>query len=184
MAEANGHDTVQTRDISAPVEFRLSPDAQARAKLASELGVSNIRKLTFTGRIAPDGTKDLILEADLGATVVQPCVVTFAPVTTRIDEPVLRHYLKEMPDLPEGDEIEMPEDETAEPLPREIHLAEVMAEALALAIPPWPRAAGVEPVEMSVTEAGKAAMTDDDTKPFASLKSLRDKLAKDDEDGA
>lgn len=184
MAEGNRHDPVQTRDITAPLEFHLSPDATARAGLASELDVSNIRKLTFKGRISPDGAHDLVLEADLGATVVQPCVVTFAPVTTRIDEPVVRHYLKNMPDLPEGDEIEMPEDETAEPLPREIHLAEVMAEALALAIPPWPRAAGVEPVEMSVTEPGKDAMTDDDVKPFAALKSLRDKLAKDDDSEA
>ena len=184
MADANGHDTVQTRDISAPVEFRLSPNAEVRAGLAKDLGVSNIRKLTFTGRISPDGANDLILEADLGATVVQPCVVTFAPVTTRIDEPVVRHYLKDVPDLPEGDEIEMPEDEAAEPLPREIHLAEVMAEALALAVPPWPRAAGVEPVEMSVTEPGKDAMTDDDVKPFAALKSLRDKLAENDDDEA
>ena len=53
--------------------------------------------------------------------------------------------------------------------------------ALALAIPPWPRAPGVEPVEMSVTEPGKEAMTNDDVKPFAALKSLRDKLANDDD---
>ena len=184
MADGYEHDPVQTRDISAPHGFQLSPGAEARAALAEELGISNLRKLTFKGRISPDGADDLVLEAALGATVVQPCVVTFAPVTTRIDEPVVRHYLKDMPDLPEGDEVEMPEDEKAEPLPREINLAEIMAEALALAIPPWPRAEGVDPVEMSVTEPGKDAMTDDDVKPFAALKSLRDKLADKDDDEA
>ena len=74
----------------------------------------------------------------------------------------------------------MPEDDTAEPLPRDIDLTRVMAEALALALPAFPRAEGVEPVDISVTEPGKTAMTDDDAKPFAGLKSLRDSM---DEDG-
>ncbi len=73
----------------------------------------------------------------------------------------------------------MPEDDSAEPLPVTIDLGEVMAEALALELPPWPRAEGVEPVEMSVTEPGKTPMTDDDAKPFAGLKALRDKLSDD-----
>ena len=51
-----------------------------------------------------------------------------------------------------------------------------MVEALALALPPWPRAEGVDAVALSVTEPGKQAMTDDDAKPFAALKSLRGNL--------
>ena len=33
-----------------------------------------------------------MLEADLGATVVQSCVVTLDPVTTRVEETALRRY--------------------------------------------------------------------------------------------
>ena len=171
---------LRTKDITRSQDFSLAPDAAARAALAEELGILGIRKLTFDGRIAPEGAEDLRLTARLGATVVQPCVVTLAPVTTRIDEDVTRHYLAEMPDAPDGDEVEIPEDDTAEPLPREIDLAQVMAEALALALPPWPRAEGVDPVEISVTEPGQSAMTDEDAKPFAALRSLRDKLGEDD----
>ena len=173
------HDTptiLRTQGITSPRAFDLAPDAVARAALAQDLGISAIRKLGFRGSVAPDGDDDLVLEAHLGATVVQPCVLTLDPVTTRIDETVTRRYLAHMPDLPEGDEIEMPEDDTAEPLPRTIDLLNVMAEALALALPAFPRADGVEPIDVSVTEPGKTPMTDDEAKPFAGLKSLRDRL--------
>ncbi|RZW07075.1 MAG: DUF177 domain-containing protein [Rhodobacteraceae bacterium] len=174
-------DTIlRTKDITKPTAFSLSPDAETRAALAEDLGITAIRKLTFSGEIAPDGPKDLILTARLGATVVQPCVVTLAPVTTRIDETATRSYRHDMPAVPEGEEVEMPEDETAEPLPIRIDLTTVMAEALALSLPDWPRAEGVEPVEISVSEPGKDPMTDNDVKPFAALKSLRDKLGEND----
>lgn len=173
------NDTIKTAAITRPHSFELVPDAEARADLAAALGISGIRKLRLAGSVAPLGEKDLTLEATLGATVVQDCVVTGAPVTTRIDEPVLRRYLAEM-DLPEGDEIEMPEDETAEALRDTLDLAEVMAEALALLLPPWPRADAVAPVNLTVTEPGKAPMSDDDAKPFAGLKALKDALEKKD----
>ena len=57
-----------------------------------------------------------------------------------------------------------------------------MEEALVLALPDWPRAEGVEPVDLTVTEPGVTPMTDDDAKPFAGLKSLRDRMAGEDGD--
>ena len=151
--------------------------ADARAALANDLGIRGIKKLTFSGDIQPDGSRDLRLKAVLGATIVQDCVVTGDPVTTRIDEEIERRYLSDMPDI-EDAEIEMPEDENADPMPVSLDLRDVMAEALSLALPPWPRADGVEPVDFSVTEPGKAPMTDEDTKPFAGLASLRESLEK------
>lgn len=161
--------------VTRTVPFELTPDAATRAALAEEMGILGIKKLTLKGEIAPDGKKDLVLTGHLGATVVQSCVVTLESVTTRIDEPVLRRYVAGY-EMPDEAEVEMPEDESIEPLPAEIDLEAVMAEALALNLPPWPRAEGVEPVEIAVTEPGKVPMTDDDAKPFAALKSLKDKL--------
>jgi len=43
--------------------------------IAEELGLSDLRKLRLQGRVFEDGT-DWVLDAQLGATVVQPCVVT------------------------------------------------------------------------------------------------------------
>jgi len=169
-----------TARITRPHPFALTPGAEEREALADNLEIRGIRKLVFRGSVAPAGDTDLELKAELGATVVQDCVVTGDPVVTRIDAKILRRYLADL-DEPEGDEVEMPEDETAEAMPSSIDLAQVMAEALALELPPWPRAEGVDPVDLSVTEPGKAPMTDDDARPFAGLRALRDKLSDDEE---
>ena len=113
----------------------------------------------------------------MGASVVQPCVATLAPVTTRLDVPVERSYLSELEDnFDEGGEEEMPEDDTVEPLPSELLLSLVAEEALALAAPDYPRAEGADLDVTRFTEPGKEAMSDEDAKPFAALKALRDKL--------
>jgi uncharacterized metal-binding protein YceD (DUF177 family) len=159
------------------VPFDLVPDADRLAALTEELDLLALKKVRFAGTLRPDGPRDWRLDATLGATVVQPCRVTLKPVTTRIDEPVTRRYLARWEE-PAKDEIEMPEDDSAEPLPETLVLGEVLAEALALALPPFPRAEDADEVSLSVTEPGKTAMTDDGAKPFAGLAHLRDKLEK------
>lgn len=162
-------------------DFALSPDTAGREAVAEALGIVAVKKLRFKGRIAPLGKRDWVLEGSLGATVVQECVVTLAPVTTRIDESVRRSYLTEMPDLGTG-EVEMPDDDTAELLPDEIDLGEVMLEALALALPPFPRAEGAGLGEAVFTEPGARPMSDDEAKAFSGLAGLRDALENKDED--
>ena len=164
---------------NAPTLFELTPDAEARAALAEDLGLSALRKLRFAGRITAQGKRDWLLEGELGATVVQPCVVTLEPVTTRIDTPVRRLFLAELPEdaAPEdAAEVELPEDENIEALGSWIDPGAVMAEALALALPLYPRAEGADLGEAVFTEPGKAPMRDEDTRPFAGLAGLRDAL--------
>jgi uncharacterized metal-binding protein YceD (DUF177 family) len=166
-----------------PAPFELVPDEEAIARLRDRLGLLGLRKLRFAGRLVPEGQRDWRLEADLGATVVQPCRVTLAPVTTRIDEPVVRRYLARW-DEPQGPEVEMPEDDTAEPRPETLDLSEVMAEALALALPPYPRSADADSGVTAITEPGKSPMTDDEARPFAGLAGLRDRLKEDGDEEA
>ena len=154
-----------------PIPFALAPEAEDRARIAAHLGILGIRKLRFSGRLLPEGRQDWRLQAELGATVVQECVVTLAPVTTRIDEPVERRYLAEVTP-PEAGEVEMPEDDTIEELPSTLDLVEVMAEALALALPPYPRAEGVELGEVVVTQPGAEPLTEERAKPFAGLRDV------------
>ena len=176
-------DTLRLTDLPnrAQTRFLQEPDGAARAALAEVLGIPGIRKLRFAGTLRPEGRRDWVLEGELGATVVQSCVVTLEPVTTRIDEPVLRRYVSEMPEFPEGAEVEMPEDDTIEPLPEIIDLAAVMVEALTLALPSFPRAPGAELGEAVFAAPGEVPMTDAEARPFAALASLRDALKKDDE---
>jgi uncharacterized metal-binding protein YceD (DUF177 family) len=162
------------------IEFEIVPGQDALDDLARRLDLLGLRKLRFAGHLRPDGPRDWRLDAQLGATVVQPCRVTLEPVTTRIDEPVVRRYLARW-EAPSEAEAEMPGDDTAEPLPETVDLAGVAAEALALALPPFPRAEGAGLDVQAFTEPGKAPLTDDDIKPFAGLAGLRDRLARDDD---
>ena len=149
--------------------FDLAPEAGEREAIAAHLGVPGVRKLRFAGLLRPEGRQDWRLEAELGATVIQESVVSLDPVTTRIDERVERRYLAE-PGEPEADEAEMPEDDTIEALPQSLDLVEVMTEALALALPPYPRAEGEELGEVVVTETGAEPLTEERAKPFSALR--------------
>jgi hypothetical protein len=86
--------------------------------------------------------------------VVQPCVVTLAPVTTRIEEKVERRFRADLPEPAPGAEVEMPEDDALEPLPETLDLGRVLIEALALAVPEYPRADGASLGEAVFTEPG------------------------------
>lgn len=164
-----------------PTAFDLQPDSDMRAALAQDLGLTGLKKLRFQGEIRPSGARGWALSATLGATVVQPCVVTLDPVTTRIDEEVERFYLPAdqlQDDHEAGSETEMPEDTSTEPLGHVISAHDAMVESLALALPQYPRAEGVELGEAVFAEDGVQPLKDEDTKPFAGLAGLRDKLDK------
>ena len=143
----------------------------------TDLGLSEVKKLRLTGILKPRGQRDWVFDGHLGATIVQPCVVTLTPVTTRIEEDVARHYVESWVEPEEG-EAEMPEDDTLEPLPDVIDLLALASEALALAIPDYPRAEGVELGEAFFVEPGVEAMSDEAAKPFAGLAALKEKLSK------
>jgi uncharacterized metal-binding protein YceD (DUF177 family) len=171
---------LRVADLSQTVatDFDLRPDAAVMQALAADLGLSGLRKLRFAGRIAAQGTRDWRLSGRLGATVVQTCVVTLDPVTTRIDTDVQRLFVAGLTD-PQGDEAEMPEDDEIEALGAWIDPGAVMAEALALALPLYPRAKGAALGDAVFTTPGQAPMRDEDTRPFAGLSGLREALKKD-----
>ena len=164
----------------ADTSFALEPDAETRAKIRDALGINALRKLRFTGKLVPVGQKDWQLVADLGATVVQDCVVTLEPVTTRIEEKVIRNYMADFVEEPQMGETEMFEDDTVEPLPTTIDLVQIMEESLSLYIPDFPRADGVELGQAVYTEPGVKPMTDEDARPFAGLAALKNALDKGD----
>lgn len=163
--------------------FMRQPDAGQLVALAETLDLIDLRKVRFEGALHPVGRQDWDLTGRMGATVVQPCVATLAPVTTRIEERVERRYRADLPDLEDATEIEMPADDTLEPLPDAIDLDAIMAEALALALPAYPRATATGPVQAQVTEPGATPLTDADTRPFAALAGVRGRLGAPDDPG-
>lgn len=169
---------VRLRDLPSqgPTRILLEPDAAARAALAGALGLDALRKFRVELALTPSGAADWTLTGSLGATVVQPCVVTLEPVTTRIDEPLERRYLAHWSEPEGGSEMEMPEDDDSEPLPETLDLYAVAREALALALPEWPRAGGAQIGAAVFAEPGTDPLTDEQARPFAGLAALRPAL--------
>jgi uncharacterized metal-binding protein YceD (DUF177 family) len=156
--------------------FDLTPDDDARAALAAHAGLIALPFLRFRGEVRPRGRQDLQLEATLEAVVVQPCSVTLAPVTTRLNETVERRYLADYAE-PAGDEVELDGNDSDEPLPEVIDAGMVATEALILALPLYPRAEGAALDEAVFAPLGATPLRDADLRPFAGLAALRATLA-------
>ena len=154
-----------------PTRFALAPDAAALASIAAALNLTRLTRASFKGEIRPMGRADFTLEAVLEAEVVQPCIITLAPVTTAIRETVTRRYVADWKE-PDAEESEVPEDDSTEPLGEVIDVGAVLAEALALALPLYPRAEGAELGVFSHTPPGAEALQDEKLRPFAGLADL------------
>lgn len=165
---------------NSPTLFLLTPNAEDTLALADTLQLIGLRKLRFVGDVSAHGAVDWLLTGQLGATVTQPCTVTLAPVTTRIDLPVRRVYLRDFEEC-ETLETEMPENDEVEPLTDWIDPEAVLAEALSLALPDYPRVPGAYIGETVVTEPGAEPLRDADLKPFAGLASLKAQLNEEDD---
>ncbi|MGR3623615.1 YceD family protein [Pseudophaeobacter sp.] len=158
-----------------PTAFDLRPDAQTLETLAYELDIKALRKLRFTGNISAKGKRDWQVTATLGATILQDCVVTLEPVTTRIDQKVERIFVCDYSE-PDDPDVEMEADDRLEPLGEMIAPHEIMVEALALLVPAYPRKEGAELGETVYSQPGVTPLRDEDTKPFAGLAALKDQL--------
>ena len=161
-----------------PTPVRLAPDARALAALAERLGVDALRKVRLEGELRPEGAAGWTLAARLGATVVQPCRVTTDPVTTRVEEDLAIRYAPDAGGAGDGADEEVEIDADApEPLPAVLDLGAVLEEALALAVPAFPRAEGAGDADLSAAPPGAAPLDDAAMKPFAGLADLRRRMA-------
>ncbi|WP_050528337.1 YceD family protein [Pseudorhodobacter aquimaris] len=158
-----------------PNRFDLAPDAAMRAQIAQYLGINAIAKLRLTGEIRPKGRHDFTLHAMLEASAEQACSITLAPVVTEIKEEVLRVFLADWKET-EGEEMQMPEDDSMEALGEVIDLGHVTVEALSLALPAFPRAPGAVLEDAQFAAPGTTPLRDGDLKPFAGLAGLKAKL--------
>ncbi len=164
--------SIRDRDEFA---FDIRPEPAEAESLARFLGAVSVRRMRFAGRLTALAPKGWRLEARLGATVVQPCVVTLDPVRTRIDQDVERRFLPVSGDTTVEVTIDG-EDDEVEPLGPRIDLGLVAIEALALALPAYPRRPGAILAPDAFAARGGRASVETEAKPFAALAALRDKL--------
>ncbi len=163
-------------------EFDFCPVDEEVGNLVADLGLLGLSKLRLRGRLFAVGLGGWVLDAHLSATVVQACVVTLVPTSTRIYAPVERKFVPltemEAMQVSKYDEIGIEQDDTIELLVDGINLLSILSESLALELPAYPRAKGAVLKKATFSAAGVAPISDEDTKPFAGLATLKEKLEK------
>ncbi len=148
---------------------------QERAALARRLGLLGLDLLRATAKIepadgpdGPDGQGDgrlLRLSGHLSAELSQACVVTLEPVASRIEEDFTLLYGLEPDSTPAveaaAEVVVDPEAEAPpEPLgPGGLDLGEVVAQQLAVALDPYPRAPGAALAEVLGATGGAGGGT-------------------------
>lgn len=162
------------------VERKLEANESERRALAERFGLLAVESLTGDVRVSRQTDSPLVrVEGELAADVRRTCVVTLAPFTAHVAESFVQLFT--LDDTPEASGevfVAVEEDDTPEPVEGDsIDLGEVLAEQLALALDPHPRAPGVEFAGASYGGPGGGADDGDDEEeaenPFAVLKRLK-----------
>ncbi len=132
---------IRAHEVGQRREQAIDAEAGERAALADRFRLLTLDRLTAT-LAATREAAGIRIAGSIAASGTQPCVASGEPVPFAIAEP-LALLLTEA--VPGGEDIELGEaDLEVEQLSGdEIDLGEIAAQALALALDPWPRAAGV-----------------------------------------
>jgi uncharacterized metal-binding protein YceD (DUF177 family) len=156
------------------VTYRIAASEAERAGLARRFDLVSLDRLEAEVRLRRVAG-DIRLEAELAADLVQSCVVTMEPVPAVVAEGFTLCYRPGI-DEDEADRLalENPEDEVIEPLIGEsIDIGEAVAQQLAVAMDPYPRASGAlsadSVFEIGATEQASIARQN----PFDALAALK-----------
>ena len=111
-----------------------------RAALARRLGIEGVRSLSADLVLTPKAKGTVSVRGRMRATLDRSCVVTLEPLVEEIDAPIAVLFRPGS----DGAEIALDaEAEDEEPYHgAAIDVGEAVAQTLALALDPWPRAAG------------------------------------------
>lgn len=153
-----------------PREVTLEASPAECAALAARFGILGVGALRATLRLAADTGGAVRARGQLRAEVTQSCVVTLEPVVQAVAAPLDLRILEEG-EAPTDDDPDSPDEiESAGGM---VDLGEAVAEQLALALDPYPRAAGAALPELD--PEAPSAVPDSRPNPFAGLAKLKDR---------
>lgn len=165
-------------DETLRVELTASEDE--RAALAKRFDLKGIDSLVADVSLTLLPNKDVRLDASFNARVKQTCVVTSAPMASKISHKFTTTYSPDADEDLASDEEELEtfnnQIELPEPLIEEkIDIGEAVAEQFALEIDPFPRVKGTVFDGYSTGRKGKAEAAVEKKNPFAVLSQLKTK---------
>ena len=167
----------RVRDLKAEAGLSINTkaDAAERAALAERFAAIAVPRFSVAAKFHPwrDGWR---VSGVARARVTQSCVATLADVDQVIEERFERCFTPH----PEAEASEQDIDPEAEDPPEllgdSIDVGEIAAETVALALDPYPRAAGADFVATAAAPDGAEVFEEPEIRPFAALAALRDKL--------
>lgn len=150
-----------------PREVRLAASGAECAALAARFGILAVHRLDASLRLMPEPGGTIRARGDLSAEVEQTCVVTLEPVRQAVRAGLDLRILEEGV-APADDDPDSPDEiESAGGM---VDLGEAVAEQLALALDPYPRAPGAA---LPPLEPPPEAASPDRPNPFAALGKLK-----------
>lgn len=152
-------------------DLAITADGAERTALARRFGLIAIDRLEAKVQLTRDGER-IAARGHIDAAVTQACVATGTPVAALVDEDFTLQFLPQAM-IGTAEEIELSEADcdTIAYAGGEIDVGEAVAETLALALDPFPRAPDADTV---LKAAG--VLNESEVGPFSGLKALRDKL--------
>lgn len=155
-----------------PRRLGIEADASERAALARRFGLIAIDRLAAKFALSRKAS-EIAMRGTVSAAVTQACVASGEPVEAAIEAPFDILFRPQPSVGDDAEEIELDEGELDVVFydGAAVDAGEAVAETLAIALDPYPRAPGAE-------AALKAAGVKDEEEagPFAALAGLRDKL--------
>lgn len=158
-------------DIEAKgASVELIADAEERRRLAERFDLVSLDRLVAHLEVTRAASGIPIrVRGRLQASVVQSCVISLEPVAGEIDEPVEAEYGPAAAGGPE-ETVQVDQPDPPEPIEGDsLELGELVAQHLSVALDPYPRKAGAEPLEWAKPEDAEGS------NPFSVLASLRKK---------
>ncbi len=161
-AELDRRFNVAGLDVAEITPLRIEASADECAAIARRLDILAVKTLVAALTAVREDSGDISVYGSVSADVEQACVVSLEPVAEQVKVDISQRFTVR------ADEEEGEDEDPFEPIvDDEIDIGEVIVQNLALALDPYPRAAGAvfEPVD------------DDEgvpSGPFAALAQLRD----------
>lgn len=155
-----------------PRRLGIEADAEEREALAKRFSLRAIARLEAEAELVRK-SEEVVARGRLRAAVTQSCVATGEPVEAEVEEPFTLVFRPRPGAGRPDEEIELGEAELDVAFydGASVDLGEAVAETLALALDPYPRAPDAE-------QALKAAgvKSEEEAGPFGALAALRDKM--------
>lgn len=172
---------LRTNEFSRLVSVgSIGPKAQARKiqageeerrNLAERLGLIALDDLSATLELSRMAGDLVRAKGHLIADVVQSCVITLGPVPAHIEADFACNYAGGGRPEAEVDLDPLSEEEVEALTGEDIDIGETIAQQLAMALDPYPRAPGAVWPDQGQQEAGAAGKSRE--KPFAGLEKLK-----------